>query len=81
VIEVLSNCHTQYGRRNKMADAIQMIDWIESRVVSKKNAEKMSPEELEGKIITGEMYLNTERQEYTDEYAKLIERVQRKKAG
>jgi 2-oxoglutarate ferredoxin oxidoreductase subunit beta len=81
VIEALSNCHTQYGRRNKMADAIQMIDWIESRVVSKKNAEKMTPEELEGKIITGEMYLNTERPEYTDEYAKLIERVQSKKAG
>ena len=57
------------------------INWIESKVVSKKNAEKMTPEELEGKIITGEMYHNTERPEYTDEYAQLIERVQSKKAG
>ncbi|TKJ42490.1 2-oxoacid:ferredoxin oxidoreductase subunit beta [candidate division LCP-89 bacterium B3_LCP] len=80
VIEILSNCHTQYGRRNKMADAITMIDWISDQVVSNKKAAKMSPEELEGKIITGEMYHNTELAEYTDEYAKLIERVQAKAA-
>jgi len=41
----------------------------------------MSPEELEGKIITGEMHYNAERPEYTDEYAKLIERVQAKMAA
>lgn len=80
VIEVLSNCHTQYGRRNKMSDAVAMIDWIVSRTVSNKKAESMSPEELKGKFITGEIYRNTELPEYTDEYAKLIERVQAKMA-
>ncbi len=81
VIETLSNCHTQFGRRNKMSDAITMINWIAERTVSKTKAEKMSPEELEGKIITGEMHYNAERPEYTDEYAKLIERVQAKMAA
>ena len=81
VIEVLTNCHTQYGRRNKMSDAVTMIDWIASQVVSKKKAEKMAPEELEGKILTGEMFLDQDRPEYTDEYLNLIERVQAKVAA
>ncbi len=80
VIEALSNCHTQFGRRNKMADAITMIDWISSRVVSNKKAQKMTPEELKGKIITGIMHHETGRPEYCDEYAHLIEWVQSKKS-
>lgn len=78
VIEVLSNCHTQFGRRNKMSDPIAMIDWIAGRVVPKNKADKMTPQELQGKIITGELYRNDERPEYTDEYANLIQRVQAK---
>ncbi len=78
VIEVLSNCHTQFGRRNKMSDPITMIEWIANQVVSKAKADKMSPEELQGKIITGELHKNTNRPEYTDEYARLTQRVQEK---
>jgi 2-oxoglutarate ferredoxin oxidoreductase subunit beta len=63
-----------------MSDAITMIEWISSRVVPQNKAAKMTPEELEGKIITGLFYHNPERAEYTDEYAKLIERVQAKMA-
>jgi 2-oxoglutarate ferredoxin oxidoreductase subunit beta len=78
VIDMLSNCHTQYGRRNKMSDPIAMVEWIAGQVVPRAKAAKMSPEELKGKIITGELYRNDERQEYTDEYAKLTQRVQAK---
>jgi 2-oxoglutarate ferredoxin oxidoreductase subunit beta len=80
VIEALSNCHTQFGRRNKMSDPVVMVEWIANKVVTKAKAEKMPPEELEGKIITGELHRNDERPEYTDEYSQLIQRVQ-KKAG
>ncbi len=80
VIEALTNCHTQFGRRNKMADPIKMIEWISSRVVSNTKAKKMTPEELKGKILTGVMHTDTERPEYCDEYAHLVEWVQSKKA-
>ena len=80
IIEALTNCHTQFGRRNKMADAIKMIDWISSRVVPMNKAAKMSPEELKGKILTGVMHHDKKRPEYCDEYAHLIEWVQAKKA-
>ena len=81
VIEVLSNCHTQFGRRNKMADAIKMIEWIKDRSVSQSKASKMEAEELKGKVITGEIHVNTKLAEYTDEYSQLITRVQAKMKG
>ncbi len=80
-IEALTNCHTQFGRRNKMSDAITMIEWISSQVVPLNKAKRMSPEELQGKILTGVFHHDTERSEYTDEYARLIARVQAKKAA
>jgi 2-oxoglutarate ferredoxin oxidoreductase subunit beta len=80
MIEALTNCHTQFGRRNKMSDPIKMIDWISSRVVPVNKAKKMSPEDLKGKILTGEFHHDTERPEYCDEYAHLIEWVKTKKA-
>jgi len=41
-----------------------------------KAAEKMSPEQLEGKVLTGVLY-KEEKPEYTTEYAKVIERSQK----
>ena len=76
VIETLSNCHTQYGRRNKLPDPMQLIKDIQEHTVSKSKAEKMKPEEMEGKLIIGELYKNTERPEFCDEYEKLCQRVQ-----
>jgi 2-oxoglutarate ferredoxin oxidoreductase subunit beta len=80
MIEALTNCHTQFGRRNKMSDPIKMIEWISSRVVPLNKAQKMSPEELKGKILTGMFHHDQERPEYCDEYAHLIEWVKTKKA-
>ncbi len=75
VIEVITNCHTQYGRRNKMGDVMKMYDHIKNNIVNVKAAAKKSPEELEGKYIIGKHYEDNEKPEYTDQVAKLIERV------
>lgn len=75
VIEVLSNCHTQYGRRNKLSDPIQLINHIASNTVTKREAEKMSPEELKGKSIVGLHFETNEREEYCEAYKKVIERA------
>jgi len=63
-----------------MSDPIKMIDWIADRVVPLNKAKKMEPEELEGKILTGVFHNVTDRLEYTDAYAQMMERVQAKKA-
>lgn len=76
VIEVLSNCHTQFGRRNRLADPIQLIDSIAKSTINVRQAAKLSPEELKGKHIVGLLYQDIEREEYCNAYDKLIERAQ-----
>ncbi len=74
VIEVVSNCHIQFGRRNKMGDQIVMRHWIKDREVPLRKAKDMSEEELQGKFVIGTFVKKT-RPEYTEEYAKMVERV------
>jgi 2-oxoglutarate ferredoxin oxidoreductase subunit beta len=78
VIEALVNCHTQYGRRNKLSDALDMMNFIKENSIPVKKAEKMAPEELKGKFITGKLHQITDRPEYTDQVKKLIEKYQLK---
>jgi 2-oxoglutarate ferredoxin oxidoreductase subunit beta len=53
VLEVISNCHVQYGRKNNLGDAVQMLNSYKDDAVRVEKAAKMSPEELEGKITIG----------------------------
>ena len=79
VIEVVSQCPTQYGKLNKIGTAGQMLLWIKEKSITVKNAAKKSSEELQGKIITGE-FISRERPELTEEYHHLRERAQKKGA-
>ena len=74
LVEVISNCHTQYGRLNREGSAVKMINWQKEHSVSLAASEKMSPEELEGKFVTGVLH-DVERPEYLEEYQKIIDRV------
>ncbi len=72
VVEALSPCPTVYGRRNKMrSGAVEMLNDLKDRSVSTGKAAKMTPEELEDKIVTG-ILTNIEKPEFTEEYEKLI---------
>jgi 2-oxoglutarate ferredoxin oxidoreductase subunit beta len=53
-IEVLSPCPTQFGRRNRLDRPEGMIQDLIQRCILKEDAERLTEEELEGKIITGE---------------------------
>lgn len=75
VIEVMSNCHTQYGRRNRLADPIELINYIAAKTINVKEAAKLSPEELRDKIVVGLLH-EEEREEYCDAYEKIIQRAQ-----
>lgn len=76
VIEVLTNCHTQYGRRNRKSEVKDMLDFIKDSTVSSKKAEKMSPEELQGKYLIGKLHHVTDQPEYTDQVQTLIKSLQ-----
>lgn len=68
VLEVLTSCPTQFGRRNKLADPVKMLERLREVTVMKEQADRMTPEELEGKFVIGE-FVNTKRPELTEVYA------------
>ena len=69
----------QYGRYNKLKTPTVNIDFLKQRILPKAVADTQSPEELQGKIVTG-VFVDTERAEYTDQYKALLERVAAKAA-
>ncbi len=81
-VDVHSNCHVNFGRKNKLGQAKKNIDWIEERLMPKAKWDKLSEEEkyeLKQKGIKprGILY-QKEEPEYCEEYYKLIERVRGK---
>ncbi|WP_053957305.1 2-oxoacid:ferredoxin oxidoreductase subunit beta [Inediibacterium massiliense] len=73
LIEGLSNCPTYYARKNKKGSAVDILKWQKDHAVDVKAAQKMSPEQLEGKFVIGE-FKNTQAPEYTESYQKIIDR-------
>jgi 2-oxoglutarate ferredoxin oxidoreductase subunit beta len=53
-VEVLSPCPTQFGRRNRYDSPADMLNMLKESCISKQEAEKLAPEQLQGKVITGE---------------------------
>lgn len=74
VIEIVTHCHTQFGRKNKRSAPVDNLNFFKQMNVPKAKADQMSPEELVGKIITGE-FVNKDIPEYTEQYDKLIAKV------
>ena len=74
VVEVITNCHIGYGRRNKFKSPVDMLKWQKDVTVSVKAADRLSEEELSKKIITG-VLVNKEKPEYCEIYKKIIEKA------
>jgi 2-oxoglutarate ferredoxin oxidoreductase subunit beta len=75
LVEILDDCPTTYGRRNRFKSVIEMMNHLKETTVPIKAAEKMSPEQLQGKTLTGVLY-KEEKPEYCEQYQKVIERAQ-----
>lgn len=78
VVDILDSCPTYYGRFNKFKNASEMMEKIEKDgTVSISQAEKLTPDKLQGKLLRGVLH-KTERTEYCEEYEKLIAKAQGK---
>jgi len=75
VIEVIDDCPTTYGRRNKFRSVVDMMKRLKDMAVPVQAASKMTAEQLAGKILTGVLY-KEERPEYTAQYAQVIAKAQ-----
>ncbi len=74
VVEVISNCHVQYGKRNKLGSAVDMLKSYKEQAITVARAKKMTPEEREGKITIGVLE-DREIPISTEEYRKVQERA------
>jgi 2-oxoglutarate ferredoxin oxidoreductase subunit beta len=72
-VEVVSQCVTAYGRRNKLGDGPQMMKWLRESSVRREQAEQMNPEELKGKLVVGE-FVDRDAPEYGTELRALAQR-------
>ena len=75
IIEVLDDCPTTYGRRNKFRSVVDMMKRLKDIAVPVAAATKMTAEQLEGKVLTGVLY-QEDKPEYTEQYAQVIAKAQ-----
>lgn len=76
LIEVVTQCPTYFGRKNKIGNAVDMLMWQKEHAVPVHVAAKLPPEKLEGKFVIGEL-CRAERPEYVEEYQRIIERLKK----
>ncbi len=74
-IEAVSNCHTQFGRRNKMADPMNMIRWIGDRAKPIKKFDELTSAEKKKFYPVGVFKVDKDQTEYTETYQKLISKL------
>lgn len=73
--DVFSNCHTNFGRKNKMGETMQCMDWLKKMVVNKENYDSLTDEEKRTKFPIG-IFINANRPDYCELYSKVREAAQ-----
>lgn len=72
-LDILSNCHINLGRKNKMISAMDNLNWIDSITMPKKKYDALSPEEQLNIFPTGVLKEDTTAREYCDMYQDIID--------
>jgi 2-oxoglutarate ferredoxin oxidoreductase subunit beta len=72
VVEVISHCPTQYGRKNGLGGPVEMLRWQKETAVRVEKAASMSEEELQEKFTIG-VLVDRDLPIYIREYRKLRE--------
>lgn len=74
LVEVMSYCHTTFGRANQMSSPIQMMRLLKDNSITVQAAEKLGDELPEGKIVRG-ILCDKEKPEFTELYDKVVEKA------
>jgi 2-oxoglutarate ferredoxin oxidoreductase subunit beta len=71
-VEAIVPCPTEYGRRNDSGNALAMLDDARARAITKEKADKLPPEELADRIVTGILHEDPEAPEFGQAYEALV---------
>jgi 2-oxoglutarate ferredoxin oxidoreductase subunit beta len=74
VVEVVSYCHTTFGRANSIKSPVQMMRLLKENSVTLRGADKLD-EELGGSKIVRGVFRDEEKPEFTELYDQVIERA------
>ncbi|OGQ98211.1 MAG: 2-oxoacid:ferredoxin oxidoreductase subunit beta [Deltaproteobacteria bacterium RIFOXYD12_FULL_57_12] len=74
VVEIMANCHVQFGRRNKMAEPVAMLEWFRDHAVSAANANGIPPDSLDDRFTIG-VLADVEKPDYIAEYQAVREKA------
>lgn len=74
VIDLITGCPTYYGRKNKQKSATDMLLWQKDSALPIQAAQKLPPEKLAGKILTG-IFIEKQMPEYVERYKALQARL------
>lgn len=76
LVEVMTPCPTAYGRRNKAGDPVEMVEYLKVHSVPKTKAATLPEDQKREAIVTG-ILVDVEKPEFTEQYAKLVERLRK----
>jgi 2-oxoglutarate/2-oxoacid ferredoxin oxidoreductase subunit beta len=74
-IEAVTQCPTEFGKRNAPRSAVAMLEDQKARAISVKKAAGLTPEERVGRIVTGVFHKDDAAPEFSRTYGDLLERV------
>lgn len=74
VVEVVSYCHTTFGRANNMKSPVQMMRMLKDNSITVRAAEQLDEEVNGGKIVRG-VFRDEEKPEFTELYDRVIEQA------
>jgi len=80
-LDILSNCHINLGRKNKMVSAMDNLNWIDSITMPVKKYNELPEEEKLNVFPTGILKEDTNVREYCDMYQDIIDAHQGKRAN
>ncbi|MEA3293386.1 MAG: 2-oxoacid:ferredoxin oxidoreductase subunit beta [Euryarchaeota archaeon] len=71
VVEALSQCPTQYGRRNKLGGPIEMMQWYKDNAIHYTAFNKLSPDEIGEQFPIG-VLTDLDEPDYLERYSRII---------
>ncbi|BCS86884.1 2-oxoacid:ferredoxin oxidoreductase subunit beta [Pseudodesulfovibrio sediminis] len=67
LVEAITPCHTQFGRKNKYKSSVDMYKWLKKTAIPVERYEKMSEKEREGRMPIGE-FVKKDRTGFEEKY-------------
>jgi 2-oxoglutarate ferredoxin oxidoreductase subunit beta len=74
-IEAVTQCPTEFGKRNPPKGPVAMLEDLRARTITAKVAANMSPEQLEGRLVCGLLHKDTRVPELSSSYQAMLSRL------